>query len=648
MSNLNTTPSSRPGTVFCILCNGIVSYKKGDRKRFEDHMNIEHGAFYNLDFILAGCLMSKDERQVIFELIDEKLKSNSGNECNEDDDNVNELSILDRAFPLVNTATTSDVLTKAKSESFVGEENDFKVQCELCESRISRTNVSRHLIKVHKLGTEERAAILRSLNRKIKDEIPECGDSGHTKIEDSPTFTENSTNKSNEVDNMCQDDTNNDESIYKSDSVVGEEDNNKVNCSFCEVRITRRNLSRHLIRVHKLGKEERNTVFQSMNYQKYKNESSDHGIESEKSVIEHTELTIENLSQRSNDVDEESQFVANDVKSDITKCHLCDAKFSRSNNLKIHIARQHPEENSLKCTFCAYSCNEQKSLKFHVAAKHKDKDPKVKGSLAESSAVSSLLGDQIKETTLICDLCDYSSTKESNLKTHKTLKHKSKEKLNEKLCVSKSLFKKSTSISDETVGGKACNKCEYIASSNIDFRRHRFKNHRHELMRKGVKVEEEDVVDGENLLIEGPAISLDLNDMSIEIDENEFDSSHNKPNKGDVGVGTSRLSKEEYEIFCQRRVAVIEKSEYFRKCSKNIQTWSGSDDDLVPAESFMPGFGVKNCITGSGRKYCLYVTPNRHFKLRSLVAVLEYMKISEEFTEEDVRTLEVKLKAKTL
>merc|ERR1712025_902345 len=104
----------------------------------------------------------------------------------------------------------------------------------------------------------------------------------------------------------------------------------------------------------------------------------------------------------------------------------------------------------------------------------------------------------------------------------------------------------------------------------------------------------------------------------------------------------------EYEIYCQRRAAVVEKSEYFRKCPKNIQSWSGSEDDLVPAESFMPSFGLKNCITGGGRKYCLYVTPNRHFKLRSLVAVLEYMKINEEFTEENIRTLEVKLKAKAL
>jgi len=213
------------------------------------------------------------------------------------------------------------------------------------------------------------------------------------------------------------------------------------------------------------------------------------------------------------------------------------------------------------------------------------------------------------------------------------LKHKPKEKLHEKLCVSKSLFKKST-----VAGGKACNKCDYIAYSFKDYRRHKFMNHRHELMKKGVKVEEEDMEDSENLLIEGPAISWDLNDVSIEIEDNELDSSHNE-SKGNVGFGNSKLSKEEYQIFCQRRALVVEKSEYFRKCPKSIKAWSGSEDDLVPAESFLPRFGVKNWVTSSGRKYCEFVTPNRHFKLRSLVAVFEYMKISEELTEENIGTV---------
>jgi len=492
MSVSNTTmPSSRPGTVFCILCNGLVSYKKGDSKRFEDHMNIEHGAFYNLDYILAGCLMSKDERQVITELFEEKQMSSSGNDNNEGGENVKELSILDRAFPLVNTAATSDVavvLAKAKSESFVSKMDDSRVNCELCESRISKKNISRHLIKVHKLGKEERIAILRSLNRKIKDEIPVSGDSRNPKIGDSHNFTENPTDESNEVDNMCQDNTNNDE------------------------------------------------VFN------------------------------DNLEDE----------ILNEINND---------------------------------------------------------------------AVSSISGDQLKETTLNCDLCEYSSAKESNLKTHKTLKHKSKEKLHEKLIVSNSLFKKSTRSSDEEGREKACNKCDYIAYNSKDFRRHRFQNHIHdELMRKGVKVEEEDLMDSENLLIEGPAKSLDLNDVSMEIEDSVLDSSHKEP-IGNVGFSKSKLSKEEYQ---RRKAVIVEKSEYFGKCSNNIQSWSGSEDDLVPAESFLPSFGVKNCVTSSGRKYSEFVTPNRHFKLRSLVAVLEYMKISEEFTEEDVRTLEVKLKAKTL
>ena len=43
-----------PGKIFCILCNGVVSYKDGDKSRFVGHMNHEHEAISGINFILAG------------------------------------------------------------------------------------------------------------------------------------------------------------------------------------------------------------------------------------------------------------------------------------------------------------------------------------------------------------------------------------------------------------------------------------------------------------------------------------------------------------------------------------------------------------------------------------------------------------------
>ena len=64
-----------PGKIFCILCNGVVSFKNGDRSRFIGHMNHEHEAFLGVSFMLAGCLMSQEERTAVETIMEEKYNS---------------------------------------------------------------------------------------------------------------------------------------------------------------------------------------------------------------------------------------------------------------------------------------------------------------------------------------------------------------------------------------------------------------------------------------------------------------------------------------------------------------------------------------------------------------------------------------------
>ena len=343
MSDTMPTPRRRPGTVFCILCNGIVSYKKGDTKRFEDHMNIEHGAFYNLEYILAGCLMNGDQRKVMSKLIEENpafgsLDSDEGN----DEENLKDVSILDKAFPLVvNTSINSNPvvsLTKLKSES-LGEVDSSKVNCGVCDSRISKSNLSRHLIKVHKLGKEERELVLKSMN--------------NTRIE----F------KSKElVKKECVKEVHNDESIADE-------------------------------------------------------------------INEAAEVEVK----------EDSNIHTNDQK---LKCPMCDSLFTKSQNLKRHVLKKHPEDENVKSS--EYNCKEQKSLKSHASSKHK----------GEILTTHPLATSTVKDINLKCELCKYSCTKASSLKIHKTMKHKAKENFEQKLLISESLFKRRTSQPDEEVMGK--------------------------------------------------------------------------------------------------------------------------------------------------------------------------------------------------
>ena len=61
------TFSLPPGRIRCILCQGLVSYNMADVSRYHNHMNHEHGAFSNLEFLLTACLMSQEQKNEVIE-----------------------------------------------------------------------------------------------------------------------------------------------------------------------------------------------------------------------------------------------------------------------------------------------------------------------------------------------------------------------------------------------------------------------------------------------------------------------------------------------------------------------------------------------------------------------------------------------------
>ena len=47
-------------------------FYRNKRDRFDSHMDIDHGITSNLTFILAGCLMTSEEREVVAQIIQVK------------------------------------------------------------------------------------------------------------------------------------------------------------------------------------------------------------------------------------------------------------------------------------------------------------------------------------------------------------------------------------------------------------------------------------------------------------------------------------------------------------------------------------------------------------------------------------------------
>ena len=78
------------GTVCCLLCRGVVAYRNLDISRstiflcsildlvvprFQAHMNYEHGAYFDMDFLLAACLMDDEERKAVRNVMELKHKA---------------------------------------------------------------------------------------------------------------------------------------------------------------------------------------------------------------------------------------------------------------------------------------------------------------------------------------------------------------------------------------------------------------------------------------------------------------------------------------------------------------------------------------------------------------------------------------------
>ena len=56
-------------TVRCILCRGTIIYKDGDITRFSAHLANEHGAFFDVEYLLASCFMDDNQKDAISQSI---------------------------------------------------------------------------------------------------------------------------------------------------------------------------------------------------------------------------------------------------------------------------------------------------------------------------------------------------------------------------------------------------------------------------------------------------------------------------------------------------------------------------------------------------------------------------------------------------
>ena len=138
---LMATPESvKPGTLCCILCRGIVQYKNRDNAKFVKHMENEHGAYFDLEFILATCFMDEDEKKAVKSVIETK---NVDDDQEEEEDTVAEVSVK-RERVEVDALDEEQVAKVARVDNSSSE----TYSCDQCGQRFEETEHLRIHVKV--------------------------------------------------------------------------------------------------------------------------------------------------------------------------------------------------------------------------------------------------------------------------------------------------------------------------------------------------------------------------------------------------------------------------------------------------------------------------------------------------------------------
>jgi len=138
----------------CFLCRKIVSYKNKNSTKFKKHMTDEHNAYHGMEYLLAGCTMSEEERLAVKDVIKDRIEQDSESDHNTSlDENSEEKSKTEES--------------EKKNLSEEKEEKPVRHQCGYCPiSYVKSDNLEEHLAKKHPNKKTKSKVISDALDKK--------------------------------------------------------------------------------------------------------------------------------------------------------------------------------------------------------------------------------------------------------------------------------------------------------------------------------------------------------------------------------------------------------------------------------------------------------------------------------------------------
>merc|ERR1719232_1832103 len=146
--------TSPDGTIQCLLCRGIVTFKEKDPVKFNLHMKNEHAVYFSVDILLAICLMDSEEQETVKNVVFDRMKK-SDTDINVKDEKMDEsIDGSDEDEDAVDLSDDEEDSLKEniKKEDTAGSHYDPKSPfgCNICKKPFgSKKSLSHHRRRKH-------------------------------------------------------------------------------------------------------------------------------------------------------------------------------------------------------------------------------------------------------------------------------------------------------------------------------------------------------------------------------------------------------------------------------------------------------------------------------------------------------------------
>merc|ERR1712129_86823 len=117
-STTSTSSSAPPGTISCLFCSGIVSFKQATMAKFKSHLEAVHDIFFDAEFLLAVHFLREEERSKVLRSMRRRVREAVGVTVGPKEEEEEEVTLMEEEEPNKKTPKISveETLRRARDD----------------------------------------------------------------------------------------------------------------------------------------------------------------------------------------------------------------------------------------------------------------------------------------------------------------------------------------------------------------------------------------------------------------------------------------------------------------------------------------------------------------------------------------------------